>query len=234
MEFRLIGSLEVLVDGREVALGGARQRAVLAILLLHRREVVSIDRLVDELWGASPPETATKTVQVYVSRLRKLVGDGVLLTRGAGYVLLADPEQVDVDVLERLAAEGRDALDRGEARVAAERLRSTLELWRGEPLAEFAYEEFARNEIARLEELHVTVLEDRIEADLALGRHAELVPELESLVADHPARERLRGHLMLALYRSGRQTDALESYRDARRTLEPRARPRTGARAPAT
>lgn len=220
MEFRLLGSLEVLVDGREVGLGGAQQRAVLAILLLHRRNVVSADRLADELWGAAPPETATKTVQVYISRLRKVLGDGVLVTRGGGYALEADPADVDVDVFERLAAEGRDALDRGEARVAAERLRSTLELWRGEPLAEFAYEEFARNEIARLEELHVTVLEDRIDADLALGRHAELAPELESLVADHPARERLRGQLMLALYRSGRQTDALESYRDAWRTLE--------------
>jgi YVTN family beta-propeller protein len=220
MEFRLLGSLEVLVDGREVGLGGARQRAVLAILLLHRREVVSVDRLVDEIWGATPPQTATKTVQVYVSRLRKVLGDGVLVTRGGGYALLADPEDVDVDVFERLAVEGREALDRGDAGPAAERFGSALELWRGEPLAEFAYEEFARNEIARLEELHLAVLEDRIEAELALGRHAALVAELESLVAEHPTRERLRGQLMLALYRSGRQTDALESYRDARRALE--------------
>jgi YVTN family beta-propeller protein len=220
MEFRLLGSLEVLVEGRELSLGGARQRAVLAILLLHRGEVVSVDRIVDELWGERLPDTATKTVQVYVSRLRKELGEGVLVTRGGGYVLEVDADDVDAHRFERLASEGRDALDQGDPRAAAATLREALELWRGPPLTDLAYESFAQNEIARLEELRLDALENRVEADLALARHTELVGELEALVAEHPTRERLRGQLMLALYRSGRQSEALESYRDARHTLE--------------
>jgi YVTN family beta-propeller protein len=219
LEFRILGSLQALVDGREVPLGGARQRAVLAILLLHRGEVVSVDRIVDELWGERPPDTATKTVQVYVSRLRKALGDGVLVTRGGGYALEVREDQVDADRFARLAGEGSEALDRGDAPGAAETLEAALDLWRGPPLADFAYESFAQNEIGRLAELRLVVLEDRIEAGLALGRHAALIPELEKLVREHPARERLRGQLMLALYRSGRQSDALEGYRDAQRTL---------------
>jgi YVTN family beta-propeller protein len=219
MEFRILGTLEVLVDGRQAPLGGARQRAVLAILLLHRGEVVSVDRVVDELWGERPPDTATKTVQVYVSRLRKALGDGVLVTRGGGYALEVGSDEVDADRFARLGDQGREALDRGDARGAAETLRAALDLWRGPPLADFAYESFAQNEIGRLAELRLVVLESRIEADLALGRHAALVPELENLVREHPARERLRGQLMLALYRSGRQSEALESYREAQRTL---------------
>ncbi len=199
---------------------GRRQRAVLAILLLHRREVVSADRIADELWGERPPDTAIKTVQVYVSRLRKELGEGVLVTRGGGYALEVDADQVDADRFERLAAEGREALDQGDPHGAAEHLRGALELWRGPPLADFAYEPFAQNEVARLDELHLVVVENRVEADLALGRHAALVGELEALVAEHPTRERLRGQLMLALYRSGRQSEALESYQDARRTLD--------------
>ena len=220
MEFRVLGSFEVLVDGQQIPLGGARQRAVLAILLLHRGEVVSVDRVVDELWGERPPDTATKTVQVYVSRLRKALGEGVLVTRGGGYVLELDPDDVDADRFERLAGEGREALDRGEPRAAAKSLAEALELWRGPPLTDFTYEPFAQNEIARLEEQRLVALEDRIDADLALGRHAALVSELEALVAEHPTRERLRGQLMLALYRAGRQSEALESYRDAQRTLQ--------------
>ena len=220
MEFRVLGPFEVLAEGQPVALGGARQRAVLAILLLHRGEVVSVDRIVDELWGERPPDTATKTVQVYVSRLRKALGEGVLVTRGGGYALEVDADQVDADRFERLAAEGRERSIGVKPTVAAESLREALDLWRGPPLADFAYESFAQNEIARLEELRLVALENRIEADLALGRHAELVPELEALVAEHPTRERLRGQLMLALYRSGRQSEALESYQDARRTLD--------------
>lgn len=219
MEFRVLGSLEVKVDGRQIPLGGARQRAVLAILLIHRREVVSVDRVVDELWGERPPATATKTVQVYVSRLRKEFGEGVLVTRGGGYALEVDADQVDADRFELLAAEGREALDRGDHSGAAQTLSEALGLWRGPPLADFAYESFAQNEIARLAELRLVAVENRVEADLALGRHAALVGELETLVAEHPARERLRGQLMLALYRSGRQSEALESYRDAQRTL---------------
>jgi YVTN family beta-propeller protein len=219
MEFRILGSLEVLLEGRQIPLGGPRQRAVLAILLLHRGEVVSADRVVDELWGERPPDTATKTVQVYVSRLRKALGAGVLATRGGGYALEVGADDVDAGRFERLAGEGREALDRGDARGASETLRAALDLWRGPPLADLAYESFAQTEIGRLEELRLAALENRIEADLALGRHAALVPELEALVAEHPERERLRAQLMLALYRSGRQSDALESYRDARRTL---------------
>ena len=192
----------------------------MAILLLHRREVVSVDRIADELWGEQPPDTATKTVQVYVSRLRKALGEGVLVSSGGGYVLEADADQVDADRFERLATEGRAALDRGEPPGAAKTLAEALDLWRGPPLADFAYESFAQNEIARLEEQRLVALENRVEADLALGRHAALVSELEALVAEHPTRERLRGQLMLALYRSGRQSEALESYQDARRTLE--------------
>ncbi len=220
MDFRILGSLEVLAGGRQVPLGGAQQRAVLAILLLHRREVVSVDRIADGLWGARPPETATKTVQVYVSRLRKVLGDEALVTRGGGYALDLGEDEVDADRFERQAAEGRAALDRGDAREAAKLLRAALELWRGPPLSDFAYESFAHGEIARLEELRLTALEDRSEAELALGRHAALVSELESLVAKHPTRERTRGLLMLALYRSGRQAEALATYRDASRVLD--------------
>jgi YVTN family beta-propeller protein len=219
MEFRILGSLEVVEAGRTVPLGGVRQRAVLAILLLHRGDAVSVDRIVDELWGGRLPDTATKTVQVYVSRLRKALGEGVIATRGGGYALELGADQVDAGRFERMAREGRAALERGDARVAAQALREALAVWRGPALADFAYESFAQNEIARLEELRLVALEDRIEADLALGRHAALVPELEALGAEHPARERLRGQLMLALYRSGRQSEALENYREARRTL---------------
>ena len=144
----------------------------------------------------------------------------MLVTRGGGYALDVGADDVDAARFERLAAEGREALERGDYRGAAETLREALGLWRGPPLADFAYESFAQNEIARLEEQRLVALEDRVEADLALGRHAALVSELETLVAEHPTRERLRGQLMLALYRAGRQSEALESYRDARRTLD--------------
>jgi DNA-binding SARP family transcriptional activator len=138
MEFRILGTLEALAGGRELPLGGARQRAVLAILLLHRGEAVSVDRVVDELWGARSPETATKTVQVYVSRLRKVLGEGVLVTRGGGYALEAPAEDVDADRFERLASGGREALDRADPTEAADRLRAALSLWRGPPLADLA------------------------------------------------------------------------------------------------
>jgi DNA-binding SARP family transcriptional activator len=212
MELRILGPLEVVDGGRPVSLGGARQRAVLAILLLHRGEVVSVDRLADELWGEEPPGTATKTVQVYVSRLRKTLGHDVLLTRAGGYLLDIQPEQLDAARSEQLAGEGRRALARGDARTARELLGQALDLWRGPPLADLGYEPFAQAAIARLEELRLVALEHRIEADLALGDHAALIPELETLVREHPARERLRAQLILALYRSGRQTDALASY----------------------
>src|SRR5215216_4747136 len=219
MEFRILGSLQVLVGERLIPLGAAQQREVLAILLLHRGEAVSVDRIVDDLWGERPPERATKTVQVYVSRLRKALGDGVLITRGGGYALELNGDSVDADRFRRLADEGRTALDNGDPRGARETLSAALALWRGPPLADVAYEPFAQGEAARLEELRLAALENRSEADLALGHHTALVPELEALVREHPTRERLREGLMLALYRSGRQVEALESYRDAQRAL---------------
>ena len=220
MEHRILGSLEVVHGGRQLPLGGTKQRAVLAILLLHRREVVSVDRLVDELWGETPPDTATKTVQVYVSRLRKALGEGVLLTRGGGYVVEIDDEQLDAGRFERLGARGpRGAGARRRRRRRGTCFAQALALWRGPPLADLAYEPFAQSEIARLEELRLAALEDRIEAELALGGTPRSSPSSRARAGPSRVRERLRGQLMLALYRSGRQTDALASYRDARRAL---------------
>jgi YVTN family beta-propeller protein len=217
--FRLLGPLEVFDEQRPVALGGPKQRALLAVLLVHRGEAVSTDRLVDALWAEQAPASAAKIVQGYVSHLRRALGDGLLVTRGGGYLLQTAPGQVDLDRFEPLVAEGRRALEVGDARVASERLREALALWRGPPLADFAYERFAQAEIARLEEARLAALEDRIDADLAFGEHAQLVSELESLVHQHPLRERLQAQLMLALYRCGRQADALERYQQARREL---------------
>lgn len=200
-------------------LGGPKQQALLAALLLHRGEVISTDRLIDELWGGRPPATAVKTLRVYVSNLRKALGDGFLVTRGHGYLLTPKPDQVDVDRFERWAAEGRAALERGDALAARERLRAALALWRGSALADFAYEPFAGPEIARLEQARLSALEDRIDADLALGSDGALIAELEGLVAANPMQERLRGQLMRALYRAGRQADALTVYRQTRKLL---------------
>jgi YVTN family beta-propeller protein len=219
VEFRLLGPFEATEDGRPLELGGAKQRALLLVLVLNRGAVVPADRLIDELWGERPPATAAKTVQGYVSRLRKALGEGVLITRGRGYVLETERGQVDVDRFDSLLAQGRRALQEGDAMTAAGRLREALALWRGPALADFAYESFAQPEIARLEEARVGAVEDRVDADLELGRHRDLVGELEPLVGAHPNRERLLAQLMLALYRSGRQTDALEAYRRGRQAL---------------
>jgi YVTN family beta-propeller protein len=219
LEFRILGPLEVVEGTRPVALGGAKQRALLAVLILHRREVVSTDRLIDELWAERPPATAAKTLQVYVSHLRKALGPDVVSTHGHGYMLAVAADRVDADRFDALAAEGRRALEAGEPGRAAGVLREALALSHGPPLADFAYEAFAQAEIGRLEEARVAVLEDRVDADLALGNHAALVGELEALAREHPRRERLQRQLMLALYRSGRQADALERYRQARQRL---------------
>jgi DNA-binding SARP family transcriptional activator len=226
MEFRILGPLEALEEGRVVALGGSRQRALLAVFLLHRGETLSTDRLIDELWGERAPATAAKTVQVYISRLRKALagGDGngsagVVATREHGYELELDPERLDAHRFERLVAEGRSELAAGRPERAAAALEEALSLWRGPPLADLAYEPFAQGEIARLEGLRVAALEELIDANLALGRHAEVIGELERLIAGHPYRERPRAQLMLALYRSDRQADALQAYQDARRAL---------------
>jgi DNA-binding SARP family transcriptional activator len=215
-EFRILGPIEVLAaNGDPVPLGGQRQHAVLAVLLLHTNHVVSTEFLVDALWGESPPRTATPSLQNAISALRKVLGPDVLLTRPPGYRLAVEPEAVDLGRFEHLVASARGA--EPEARAAL--LREALALWRGDPLAEVAFEPFAIPEVRRLEELRLATLEDRIDADLACERSAELVPELESLVGRNPVRERLRGQLMLALYHSGRQGDALQAYQDFRRAL---------------
>ena len=226
MEFRILGPLEVTDQGHELPLAGSKQRALLAILLLHANEVVSSDRLIDELWGEQPPPSAAKSLQAHVSRLRQSlhgVGgtspDSVIVTRGRGYLIRVGPHQLDRADFESLLEEGTNALADGSPERAAELLREALGLWRGAPLADFAYEAFAQAEIAHLEELRVTAVEQRIEAELALGHHSQEIGELETLVGQHPFRERLRAQLMLALYRSGRQAEALKAYQDARRAL---------------
>ncbi len=228
MEFRILGPLEVSKDGRRVEIGGQKQRILLAALLLHANEVVSPDRLIDELWGETPPPTAAKTLQAHVSRLRRsLNGDedpaahlrGPLETRGPGYVLKVEPGQLDADSFQRLLEDARRSLAEGEPHAATDKVERALALWRGPALADFAYESFAQAEIARLDELRLSAQEERIEADLTLGLHRELVGELEQLVDRHPLRERLRAQLMLALYRSDRQAEALQVYQQGRQVL---------------
>jgi len=219
MEFRILGPLEVWEEGGEVSLGGPKPRALLALLLLHANEVVPSDRLIDELWGEDSPERGAGALRVNVSRLRKALCQDVLTTRSPGYVLRVEPDELDLQRFERLVDEGRGLRDRGLVAEASDRLRDALALWRGPALADFAYESFAQAAIARLEEIRLAAVELRIDGDLALGRHDELIGELEALVAEHPLRERLRMFLMTALYRSGRQAEALDAYQDARRAL---------------
>jgi DNA-binding SARP family transcriptional activator len=219
LEFRILGPLEAWDEGSEVALGGPKPRALLAVLLLHANEVLSADRLVDELWGEGSPHDAAAALRVNVSRLRKALPPNVLTTRSPGYVVRVEPNALDLHRFERLVDEGRSLLARGLAAGGSERLREALSLWRGPALVDFAYESFAQAPIARLEEIRLAAVELRIDADLALGRHDELVGELEELVAEHPLRERLRRCLMTALYRSGRQAEALDAYQHARRAL---------------
>jgi DNA-binding SARP family transcriptional activator len=219
-EFRILGPLEVLLDGKPVGLGGPKQRATLAILLLNANRVVSIDRLADDLYAGSPPVTAVTQVQRQISELRKVLGSGsVIETRAPGYVVNVAPEELDLTRFERLTEDARHARERGDTRVADELSREALKLWRSEPLADLAGEPFALAAVRRLEELRLAALEQRVDGDLALGRHGELIPELEQLVREHPLRERLRAQLMLALYRSGRQADALDAYRAMRAAL---------------
>jgi class 3 adenylate cyclase/tetratricopeptide (TPR) repeat protein len=216
LDVRLLGHLEVRRDGRLLKLGGAKPRHLIADLVLHLGETVSVDRLIDALWGERPPGSASHAVEVYVSQLRKELGP-VLLTRAPGYALALEADQVDLTRFERRVAEGR-ALSERDPQSGSAILREALELWRGPPLADFTYAPFAQVEIARLEELRWDALELRIDCDLALGR-GDLVAELQALVAAEPLRERLREQLMLALYRQGRQADALAEYRSARSTL---------------
>ena len=227
-EFRILGPLEVLDAGRAVTLGGTKQRALLALLLLHPNKTLTTDRLIDALWGERPPASATKLVQMHVSRLRKALapadrkgsgGDSLIVTHGNGYELQVDRDQVDSHRFERLVAEGRSELVAGRPERAASALEAALSLWRGGALGELAYEPFAEHEIARLDDLRVAAWEELMEARLALGGHGDVVGQLETLIAEHPYRERLRAQLMLALYRCDRQADALQAYQDARKKL---------------
>jgi len=213
MRFRNLGLLEAWEDGRELPLGRGRQRALLALLLLHANEFVSTDRLIDDLWGEGSPPSAPKVLQGYVSKLRRGLPPDAIVTRGSGYLLRVT--DTDADEFERLLEQARGQ----EPRDAAQTLRAALALWRGRPFADVEYEAWAQSEIGRLEELRLDALEERLEAEIALGLHQDVVAELESLVAAHPLRERLRGLLMLALYRCDRQAEALEAYRAARSTL---------------
>jgi DNA-binding SARP family transcriptional activator len=224
LEFLILGALEVRADGRPLQLGAAKQRALLALLLLSANELVPASRLVDELWDERPPATAGHSVQVYVSQLRKLLrtdaaGADVIVSRPPGYLLRVAPEQFDLRRFERLVEEADGARAVGDAALAAGLLREALALWRGAALADLVHEPFAQTAAARLEEIRLAAVERRIEVDLLLGRHADLVGELEQLAAEHPLRERLHGQLMLALYRSGRQAEALDVYRRVRHTL---------------
>jgi DNA-binding SARP family transcriptional activator len=216
MEFRILGPLEVVEQGRALPLGGARQRTLLALLLTRANEIVSADRLIDELWGAQPPRTAANALQYHVSQLRKaLAPHEAIVTQEPGYVIRIGPDELDLLRFEALVEEAQQAAPE----LAAQRLREALDLWRGPALADLANESFAQTEIPRLEELRLGALERRFEADLALGRYTEIVGEVQKLVREHPLRERLRAVLMQALYGSDRQAEALEIYRETRQLL---------------
>ena len=227
MEFRILGPLQVYEGGAALSLGGERQRTLLALLLVNANRVLSSDRLCDELWHGKPPDTAPTALQGYVLELRRLLEPDhaqgtpyrMLCTERPGYVLRVAPDDVDAERFRRLVDDGRDSLDRGNPRVAARLLREAGALWRGPPLADLSFAPSLQQEIAALEELRLTAIDLRIDADLALGRHAELVSELQALIREQPLRERLRGQLMLALYRAGRQAEALGAYRQARESL---------------
>jgi DNA-binding SARP family transcriptional activator len=221
-EFHILGPLGVRSGGRPAALGGPKERALLALLVLHANRVLSTDRLVEELWGEAAPEQAMAALRVYVSHLRKALGangDGSISTCAPGYLLRLAPEQLDATLFEQLAVEGHEHLREGRPELAAVRFRDGLALWRGPALADVADAAFAQPEIARLEELRLGAIEGRVEADLACGRHTELVGELRALVGEHPLRERLWASRILALYRAGRQAEALAAYQELRRTL---------------
>jgi DNA-binding SARP family transcriptional activator len=219
MRLRILGPFQLEEGGRRITIGGVRQRAVLASLLLYANEVVPSEQLLVDLWGEDAPPSAANALQAAISRLRRALPPGRLITRDPGYALRVFPEELDVKQFEQLISDGRDALAAGSAAQAARTLSQALSLWQGPALADFRYEPFAQAEIARLEELRLACLEERIEADLALGSAGALIAQLRRLVSEHPVRERLRGQLMLALYRSGRQAEALEVYREFRNVL---------------
>jgi YVTN family beta-propeller protein len=224
VDVNILGPFEVRDrEGREIRVPAGRERSLLALLVIHRGEVVSTDRIIETLWGVHPPDTSVKAVQGYVSHLRRVLEPAatreLLVTRPPGYALQREGVVLDATRFEQLAGDARRALDDGSPDEAAPLLDEALSLWRGPALAEFAYDDFARDEIHRLDELRLSAIEDRAEALLLLGRHGELAGQLDSQVVAHPLRERVRGQWMLALYRSGRQADALQAYRDGRRLL---------------
>jgi DNA-binding SARP family transcriptional activator len=220
MQARILGSLQLEEGGRRILIGGIRQRAVLVSLLLHANEVVPSEQLLVDLWGEDSPPSAANALQAAISRVRRALPPGRLMTKAPGYTLRIFPDELDISQFEQLVSEGREALAAGSAAQAARTLSQALSLWQGPALADFRYEPFAQAEIARLEELRLTCLEERIEADLALGSASVLIPQLRQLVGEHPVRERFRGQLMLALYRDGRQTEALEVYHEFRSVLQ--------------
>jgi DNA-binding NarL/FixJ family response regulator/DNA-binding SARP family transcriptional activator len=222
VEYRILGPLEVVDEGEPVPLGRLKERLVLAVLLLHANEFVSRERLIDELWGESPPPTARKAVNVYISQLRRALarnGRDPIATEDGGYRISVGADELDVLHLRRLLASARERAAAGELEAAFEPLREALALWRGPTLAGLLLESHGRDEVAQLDELRLTALMDRIECDLALGRHGEVLGELHVLVGEHPLLERLRAELMLALYRADRQAEALDAYQQAREVL---------------
>jgi DNA-binding SARP family transcriptional activator len=222
MEFRILGPLEVLEDGSPLPLGRLKERTVLALLLLHANEFVSRERLVDELWGVAPPATARKAVNVYISKLRKTLasnGHDPIATAEGGYRLVLGPALLDADRMRSLVAQAREAMKDGESDAASRLLQEALACWRGPTLAGLAFESVGRDEVAQLDELRLTALMDRIDCDLAQGRHEQVLGELQVLVREHPLRERVRAQQMLALYRADRQADALDAYQQARHAL---------------
>jgi YVTN family beta-propeller protein len=219
MQFRILGPLDVRDGEKGVELGGGRQRGLLALLLIHANEAVSSHLIAEELWGDAAPASVAKVIQNHVSSLRRALGDARIQTSRAGYTLLVQADELDADQFERLLGEGKVALGDSDPEVAAGVFRDALALWRGRALSDFVNESFSAAEATRLDERRLEAVEERIDADLELGRHSDLVAELEQLVGEHPLRERLRGQLMLALYRTGRQAEALNAYQAARRTL---------------
>jgi len=224
LEFRILGPLTVRVDGVAVPIGGPKQRALLALLLLSANRVVSRDRLIDELFRDEGVESADHALRNHVSRLRKILSpvatdDPRLVARPPGYLLRVEPGELDLDRFERLVAEARASLAAGDRASASESFHAAEALWEGRPLADLEFEPLARVEVERLEELRLAAVEERVDAELSVGRQLVLVPELETLVAEHPFRERFRAQLMLALYRSGRQAEGLEVYRHTRELM---------------
>jgi len=222
VEFRILGPLEVVEDGSPVALGTLKERLVLGVLLLHPNEFVARERLIDDLWGEAPPPTAHKAVNVYLSKVRKalgVAGADPITTASGGYRLNVDAEALDASRMQVLVATARECVAKGEPEAAAERFQEALSLWRGPTLAGLQLESRGRDEVAALDELRLTAVMDRIDCDLALGRHDLALGELGVLVREHPLRERLRAQQMLALYRADRQAEALEAYAEARQTL---------------